>query len=278
MSTFTLAKTRALVPVDVGIVASALVLGCGSGSGPIGPSGGEQTGSAKAAITSQGITVDGCRAHGVFDVTSPTAIGFVAMDSPDLQNAQMQLFQVDGANRTTQVQATAHQANPSTQALLDGAAEQASQNAALRELQSSASSTSTQSSGGTRSDSQSADSSHQAMATSERGMSSFASSSQGGSSANVAGASATNHAANAQASSSRSSVTTLVFDRLSQLDSNHMMLVVDATAHQASSLLRLFQGTNGVVTDVQTFPITAATCSGVSASVPIVTPVARPPG
>lgn len=279
MTPFHFAKTRALVAVDLGIVATALALGCSSGSGP---SGGEQTGSAKAAIRSQGITVHGCRARAVFDITSPTTIDFVAMDSPDMQDAQLQLFDVDDVERTTPILVTARQASPSMQALLEGATEQASQNAALRDLESSATSSSTQSSGGMRTNSQSADAIHQVSATSQRSTSAVSSSGQGSSATQGSGstsgsaASTTNQATHV--ASAQSSASTLVFDQLSQIQSNHMMLVVDATAHQASSLLRVFQGSNAVVTDVQTFPITAATCGSVNASVPMVTPVARPRG
>ncbi|HEX8796352.1 MAG TPA: hypothetical protein VF765_35620 [Polyangiaceae bacterium] len=250
-------------------MATALSLGCGSGSGgPGSPSTKEQTGSAKAAITSRGFTVNGCQAHGVFDITSPQAIDFVAMDGSDLTRAQMMLYTVDARNEQSQVHKTAQHASPSMQALLESATAPAAAPVRVLTLQSSAFQAGGSSTNGSTS------SMH--MSTSTSTAMTFQQTTKSSGSTNQAMAAHGAGASGVSNASSASSAAMLVFDDLSQLASNHMVLVVDATAKQILSTLHLFQGSNGVVTAVQSFPVTAAMCSGVSASVPAIAPVAIP--
>jgi hypothetical protein len=288
-------KSRTLGPVALGIVSATLAIGCAaSGDGSAGPNDGETTGVSKAAIISRGITVNGCVARGVFDITAPTPIGFVAVDPSNLRNAQLQLFTVDGQGAATPVQMTAQTPSSQLQSALDAAP------GTLRDLTQTTSATApstmiaTPSSnigsivgtatagntggtsgdisgassnqrgasawmGGTQGDSQSIGTS--AYATNEGDQSHLSISHQSSFDGNqAAAANANNGAQNVQSAASQSSASTLAFSNLSQLDSIHMMLVVNVTASMANSTLRLFQGTNGVVTAAQNFPIVTPAC------------------
>ena len=271
MRAFGFANAGAVRPVALGVVATALALGCGSGSGaPSGTSTKEQAGSAKAAITSRSLTVKGCQVHGVFDITSPQAIDFVAMDGSDLTHAQMLLYTVDARNEQSQVQKTPQHASPSMQALLGGASAPAAPVKVLT-LQSSAFQMAGSSTNGSSSSTHTSTSTSTAMMLQQTTSTSGSTDQTMG--AHGAGASGTS---NASSGSSSSSAAMLVFDDLSQLGSSHMVLVVDATAKQLLGMLRLFQGTNGAVTAVQSFPVMTTMCSSVSASVPLIAPVAIP--
>lgn len=63
-----------------------------------------------------------------------------------------------------------------------------------------------------------------------------------------------------QSSSNSSSATTQVINDLDQFNSSSFILVVNMTATQANNVLQLFQGSNGVVTGNQSFPVVIPTC------------------
>jgi hypothetical protein len=70
--------------------------------------------------------------------------------------------------------------------------------------------------------------------------------------------SATNE--NTQSDASQMQASSLVYEDLQTLDSHHMLLQVTATVDQAQSALRLSQGSNGVVTDAESFAIDTSMC------------------
>ncbi len=63
-----------------------------------------------------------------------------------------------------------------------------------------------------------------------------------------------------QSNASQSSASTFVYTDLDTFNSSNYLLVVTMTAKQANSMLQLFQGSNGVVTGNQSFPIAVPTC------------------
>jgi len=256
-------KSRTPGPVALGVIAATLAIGCGSGEGAPGPSGGEQTSASRAAITSRGFSVDGCAARGVFDIVAPTPIDFVAMDPAGLQNAQMQLYTLDSAGLPTPVQKTAQQASPQLQSQFDSMKSTSLQANQLRSLggvnQTAQGTTGAANAwkAGNDSNSQSAGTSRWATSEGSQINQSIAhQSSYNGNGASQATAANTG----AQSAASQSSASALVIAGLSQLYSTHMMLVVSATTAKANTMLRLFQGSSGVLTDAQNFPIVTPAC------------------
>jgi hypothetical protein len=257
-------KSRTLGPVALGIVAATLAMGCGSGDGSAGPMGGQQTGASKSAITARGFTANGCVARGVFDIVAPTAIDFVAMAPADLQNVQMQLYTVDAQGLDTPVQKTAQP--PSAQlvsALDDGATDQVKDLTTVAIQGAHAASAAVGAyQGGNSANDQSANTSR--YATNEGNQSNQTISHQysyNGNGASAANDGARNNAAqSAQSATNQSSATTLAFSGLSLLNATHMMLVINMTASGTNGALRLFQGSDGVVTDAQKFPIVTPAC------------------
>lgn len=67
---------------------------------------------------------------------------------------------------------------------------------------------------------------------------------------------------NLQNTTSSNSSNVQVYNDLQQLNSSKYVLVANLTANQANSMLQLFQGSNGVVTGNQSFPIDIPTCGG----------------
>jgi uncharacterized membrane protein YcgQ (UPF0703/DUF1980 family) len=65
---------------------------------------------------------------------------------------------------------------------------------------------------------------------------------------------------NLQQNSSSNSSQAQVFSDLETLNSSNFVLVVNMTAEQAINMLQIFQGSNGVVTGNQSFPIVIPTC------------------
>jgi hypothetical protein len=292
MSQLNLTESRALGSIALGIVSATLAIGCGSGDGS--GAGGEPTSPSEAAITARAITVNGCLARGVFDITSPTSIDFVAMNrAPNLRDVQMQLFTVDGQGHQTPVQTTAQQANPQLQSQLDGTTDSirvltTSQVAGVASGATNPSivgstvgaNTQTTSNGGGQSawqsanhgDSRTADTSR--YATNEGDRSDQSISHQYSGNGNAAGTAAASAATSVAVGDLGDAVRTaailwgssaLAFSNLSQLASNHMMLVVNLTASGTSGVLRLFQGSNGVVTVAQDFSFVTPPACGAGA-------------
>jgi hypothetical protein len=256
-------KSRTLGSVALGIVAATLAMGCGSGDGSAGPIGGEQTGASKAAITARGFTVNGCVARGVFDVIAPTAIDFVAVAPTDLRNVQMQLYTVDGHGLDTPVEKAAQPPSAQLVSLIDdGATDQVKDLIVANAGAHTANAMVGAYQGGSSANKQSAGTSR--YATDEGGQSTQSIGHQyswNGNGASAANDDAQNNAAqSAQSAASRSSATTLAFSDLSVLNSSHLMLVINMTASRTNGALRLFQGSNGVVTDAQNFPIVTPAC------------------
>jgi len=264
-------KSRTLGRGALGIVATTLAMGCGSGDGSSGPIGGEQTGVSKATITARGFTANGCVIRGVFDIVAPTPIDFVAMAPTDLRSVQLQLYTVDGQGMDTPVPKTAQAPSAQLVALIDdGATDQVKglivASAGANEGAQGTTATVGAYKGGSNANQQSDGTSHYATNEGSQSTQSIGhqSSWNGNGSAAAASDGAQNEAAqraqNAQSAANQSTATTLAFSDLSLLNASHMMLVINMTASGANGALRLVQGSNGVVTDAQNFPIVTPAC------------------
>jgi hypothetical protein len=112
--------------VGIGMLAASLAVGCGgadTGQTTAGPSNAGGTSSnQQAMITLTSAVPDGnCTSNLTFDITSGNSqnIQFIAMDKSDLQNATMQLQDIDSQNHVHDSNTTAQQADSSLQALID---------------------------------------------------------------------------------------------------------------------------------------------------------------
>jgi hypothetical protein len=270
-------KSRTLGAVALGVVAATLAMGCGSGDSA-GPIGGEQTGASKAAITARGFTANGCVARGVFDITAPTAIDFVAMAPTDLRNVQMQLYTVDGKGLDTAVHKTAQPPNAQLVSLIDdpatdqvknlvlanvggdvggavgGAVGAAHSTSAMVGAYQNGSSANQQSTGASRYATNEGSQSGQSVGHQ------YSWNGNGTAAANANDGAQNNAAQTTQSAAMQSSATTLAFTDLSLLNASHLMLVINVTANGTNAALRLFQGSNGIVTDAQNFPIVTPAC------------------
>ncbi|HTQ42433.1 MAG TPA: hypothetical protein VMI75_06710 [Polyangiaceae bacterium] len=260
-------KSRALGHCALGIFATTLAMGCGSGDGSAGPIGGEPTGASKATITARGFTANGCVTRGVFDITAPTAIDFVAMAPTDLRSVQMQLYTVDGQGLDTPVRKTAQAPSAQLVSLLDDPATDQVKNLIVANVGNVGGAHATSSmvgayQNGSSANQTSAGASHY---TTNEGTQSGQSvghqySWNGNGAAAAADGAQSNAAQTQQSAAAQSSATTLAFTDLSLLNASHFMLVINMTASGANGALRLFQGSNGVVTDAQNFPIVTPAC------------------
>jgi len=272
MSELNPTKSRTLGHCALGIVAATLAMGCGSGDGSPGPIGGEQTGVSKATITARGFTANGCVIRGVFDIVAPTPIDFVAMAPTDLRSMQLQLYTVDGQGQDTPVRQTAQAPSAQLVALIDdgatdqvkgliiatgGANEGAQATTATVGAYKGGSSANQQSDGTSRYATNEGSQSTQSVAhqNSWNGNGAAAANADEGAQSDAA-----QSGQNVQSAANQSTATTLAFADLSLLNASHLMLVINMTANGANGALRLFQGSNGVVTDAQNFPIVTPAC------------------
>jgi hypothetical protein len=261
-------KSRVLGHGALGIVAATLVMGCGSGDGSSGPSGGEQTGVSKATITARGFTVNGCVTRGVFDILAPTAIDFVAMAPTDLRSMQLQLYTVDSQGLDTPVPKAALPPSAHLVSLIDDPATDQVKDLVVANVGGANTGAHATNSmvgayqNGSTANQQSAGASRYASDEgSQSGQSVGHQYSWNGNQAAAANDGAQNNAAQAtQSAATQSSATTLAYTDLSVLNASHLMLVINITASAHSGALRLLQGSNGVVTDAQNFPIVTPAC------------------
>src|SRR3954470_23198844 len=111
--------------VMLGLLTAALAVGCGSGSDP-GAGDQSKLGTGAAAITERGTTIEGCNATAAFDITSPEAIHFVAVEASRANNMNLELFNVDENGTVTRLDQSAQAVDAAMQSLLDEATSRSS--------------------------------------------------------------------------------------------------------------------------------------------------------
>src|SRR5262249_25718471 len=95
-------------------------IGCGGGAdtGAGDAVGGPNVGTTTAAITQRVSNISGCDGTVAFDVTSPQAIHFIAVQGPNIDSSQLQLFDANENDQLTRVDKDAQTVDSSLASLL----------------------------------------------------------------------------------------------------------------------------------------------------------------